>query len=399
MKNIIIEKIAQEAINNLKKIIIPDGYRLNVNTVIISDPNVWYEYKDNGFYEVIEERGVKRELVIAKTHEEMHDYFIHAAIKEYAHRYELDNRIRFENNNRQIDKIMDACYESIGYTRRFVKEEYNDDIHIALDLLKEYKRIANTIQASSFLLFHSKKSKVNIEYIANGYYSNQSGGILDVNLALEIVRSKLFQIFKYSKKMEKVFLKYEEHYRKIRMIAYPSIGQKSIKVEAKEIELKAEIEEYKKFKDYIYLKCVDSYIVDKYGNLIQLNSFIETEQDIINELNKIDYSCPFKDGEVNYNRLLLDSVLPTTMSDPLIQKYFCLRILFDIYTKRNLDDDIERLVEFVTEYTALDYNKFLYKLIVGNWYGVFPYGASEKQKEIIERMNNINAFDGFSFDK
>lgn len=85
MKDKNIEEIAQEARGLLEKIVVPKGYKLNFHTIIISDPNVWYEYKNRLFYKVVEERGVIRELVVAKTREEMCDYFIYEAIKEYAY--------------------------------------------------------------------------------------------------------------------------------------------------------------------------------------------------------------------------------------------------------------------------------------------------------------------------
>lgn len=171
-----VELAADAARTILDKIPVKDKTLFKVVTRENGDPIVFYEYRDEGYYKVVSERGSKREELVAKNKAEMTEYFIDKAIWKYALDYELKHRRYFEDNLRQTHEVMEWCYMFLD-GRKIVRDHYNDEIHIILDLLfwykKECKDIINTNTQSQEVACLCKY------IIENKYADSPNGGMSD----------------------------------------------------------------------------------------------------------------------------------------------------------------------------------------------------------------------------
>ena len=116
-----IEEIASKAREILRKIPFAEKEQIDFQTVEYGDPTVTYESSGCGFVQVVNERGQERRSVIAGSFEEMVNYFVDSAITDYAYRYELAHRRRFESNLRQTDEVREACYHYIDPGKKCIR--------------------------------------------------------------------------------------------------------------------------------------------------------------------------------------------------------------------------------------------------------------------------------------
>ena len=211
MRHDAIEKVTQRARELVSQIPFATDENIRVVTVIISDPIVTYETRDDGYYQIVDERGSRRESKVASDANEMINYFVHQAIDEFAHRYELAHRRKFESNLRQVHEVMERCYQYIDADKRFVKERYDDQVHIYLDLFNQYRQIAQDYK----LKYPSKyeRTKEDIDYIIDKKYADTPfGGMHNLHQSMSQVRVRVARIIQFDRLLKHEFDKFEMYY-------------------------------------------------------------------------------------------------------------------------------------------------------------------------------------------
>lgn len=204
-------QIAREIINK-----IPFAKQENIifSTMEIGDPSVYYEYEDNCFYQVVNERGTERKIVVAQSQKQMVDYFVYEAIWHYTLSYELRNRHKFESNLRQQDTIMEFCYSFIDPSKKFYRDKYDDEIHIYLDLFDSYINICKKIKESNMEQY--KLISSDIDYILyKRYADSQLGGMSDVKGSMVKVQECINRIIRKCPDLKSEFDQYNAFYVKI----------------------------------------------------------------------------------------------------------------------------------------------------------------------------------------
>lgn len=211
MRDEAIEIIAEKARKIITQIPFAKQERIDFSTYDYGDLTVYYETRNDGFYEIINERGELREKKVADNSEQMVDYYIEQAIWDYACRYELANRRKFESNLRQMHEIMEKCYHYIDSKRKFVQSKYDDEIHIYLDLFDVYGKIAIAYKQGNPKKY--RKIKDDIDYIIEKKYTDTpSGGMNDVARSMLLVRERILNMINYDVLLKDEFNKYEGYY-------------------------------------------------------------------------------------------------------------------------------------------------------------------------------------------
>lgn len=212
MKDEKIERIAEKARKIIAQIPFSKQENIDFFTFIYSDPIVSYESREDGYYEVVNERGNIQAQKVAQSTEEMVDYFVNRAIWDFALRYELAHRRKFESNMRQTHEIMEKCYQYIDPEKKFVQESYDDIIHVYLDLFDEYRRIAQAYKQR----YPEKcigELMDDIEYILKRRYTDTpGGGMYDVPKSMELVRERITRLMEYDLWLKKAFNAFEQYY-------------------------------------------------------------------------------------------------------------------------------------------------------------------------------------------
>lgn len=206
-----IEEIAREARRVLALIPFREQEHIDFQTFVYGDPVIGYEARPDGYYQVVNERGTVQEMLAAKDREGMIGYFVEQAIRDYAWRYELKHRRRFESNLRQIDEVMERCYRYIDPDRKFVRNSYDDEIQIYLDLLDEYVRIAREYREKQPRRYIEIKGE--IDFIADRQYVDTPyGGIHNVPEAMRTVRERVRRLRQTDRGLGKAFERFERYY-------------------------------------------------------------------------------------------------------------------------------------------------------------------------------------------
>lgn len=174
------------------------------------DPSIYYEWRKDGYYEVVSERGSVREIKVADTDEEMIEYFIHQAIRKYAFKYELEHRHRYESNLRQTHTIMEFCYSFIDPKKIYDCSYYKDYNHICLDLLDDYRSICKYIQEN--LRPQYLKNSGDIHFFLDKKYAGPSGGISDVPKAIKDAHDCMLRIGEAVPQIKPEIEKLEKYY-------------------------------------------------------------------------------------------------------------------------------------------------------------------------------------------
>lgn len=211
MRDEIIERIAQKARKIISQIPFSKGENIDFSTYNYGDPIVYYETHTDGFYMIIDERGESRESKVANNTDEMVACFVEQAIRAYAHSYELKHRRKFESNLRQAHEVMEKCYHYIDPKRKFVKSTYDDEIHIYLDLLDEYRKVALDYKQK----YPEKYTdiKEDIDFITEKKYADTpSGGMRDVKKSMGLVRERILRMAQYDMFLSKAYDSFERYY-------------------------------------------------------------------------------------------------------------------------------------------------------------------------------------------
>ncbi|EMS72086.1 hypothetical protein [Ruminiclostridium cellobioparum] len=212
MKDDLIEQIAVKARKVIERIPFSKEEDIKISTFIYSDPITTYETRTDGYYKIVNERGNVREVRIAQSSDEMVDYFVEQAIWDYAFRYELNHRHKFESNLRQTHEVMEKCYQYINPARKFVKQSYDDKIHIYLDLFEEYRRIVQEYKKK----YPEKcigRALDDIDYIIQKKYTDTpGGGMNNVPKSMNLVRERILRLMQYDLWLKNVLYAYEKYY-------------------------------------------------------------------------------------------------------------------------------------------------------------------------------------------
>jgi len=156
--------------------------------------------------------GHERRNVIADSFEEMVNYFVDSAITDYAYRYELAHRRRFESNLRQTDEVREACYHYIDPGKKCIRRDYDDTPHIYLDLFAAYRSICLKYREENAISCQPLKD--DIDYIADRKYTDTpDGGMYSLKSSMEKVRKRTERIGANSSKLREAFWQYEKYYR------------------------------------------------------------------------------------------------------------------------------------------------------------------------------------------
>lgn len=123
------KKIMEETISKVKTILNKIPFIKYSEIDFCTAENIyyrpWYEYKEEKYYKLYEERGQVNNNLVANNEAEMIDYFIRDIIFRYASDYELKNRHQFEDHLRLRDTIEEFCYNLIDIKKNF-KRDYDD---------------------------------------------------------------------------------------------------------------------------------------------------------------------------------------------------------------------------------------------------------------------------------
>ena len=207
-----IEEIASKAREILRKIPFAEKEQIDFQTVEYGEPTVTYESSGCGFVQVVNERGQERPSVIAGSFEEMVNYFVDSAITDYAYRYELAHRRRFESNLRQTDEVREACYHYIDPGKKCIRRDYDDTPHIYLDLFAAYRSICLKYREENAISCQPLKD--DIDYIADRKYTDTpGGGMYSLKASMEKVRERTERIGANSSELREAFWQYEKYYR------------------------------------------------------------------------------------------------------------------------------------------------------------------------------------------
>lgn len=211
LKNEPIEQVSKKAQELIAKIPFAIDENIRVIPSIYSDPIVTYESRDNGYYEIVNERGSIRETKVAHDTNEMIQYFVHGAIVKFAHRYEWAHRRKFESNLRQVHEVMEKCYRYIDPNKKYVNEKYEDINHIYLDLFDQYRQIAQ-----EYKIKYSSKYKLikeDIDFIVEKKYADTpNGGMHDLSKSMSQVRNRISRLIQSDTWLKYAFEEYEMYY-------------------------------------------------------------------------------------------------------------------------------------------------------------------------------------------
>ena len=311
-----IEEIAILAREILLQIPFSKEENINFRTVEYGDPMVMFEAREDGYFEVVNECGKKREYLVAHNEEEMVNYFVHEAIREFSFHYEMKHRREFESNLRQTHEIMEKCYQYIDKNKKMVQDSYEDTIHFYLGLLNFYQKTADRI-----LQKEKDSSKIagfkHLKYIAERLYCCKSGGMTDVALSCTVVRYHIDQITMENPSVASEFLVHEKEYEKL---------------VAMEMENSNEPEKYQ---------------------LGSLDDTLTEVEPLIERLYLGDFS------EIHFE-----------MEDSINEMLFR-RVLMNINTERNLKSDVELFLQMIETMEPVGCEKEIRELFVENKYGVF----------------------------
>ncbi len=212
VKDELIEQIAERARKVIEQIPFSREENIGFSTFIYGDPITTYEARTDGYYEVVNERGNVRELRVAQSSDEMVEYFVEQAIWDYAFRYELNHRRKFESNLRQTHEVMEKCYQYINPARKFVKQSYDDEIHIYLDLFEEYWKIAQEYK-QKYPMKCIGRTLEDIEYIIEKKYTDTpGGGMYNVPESMNLVRERILRLMQYDLWLKDAIYAYEKYY-------------------------------------------------------------------------------------------------------------------------------------------------------------------------------------------
>lgn len=178
------------------------------------DPSTYYEWREDGYYEVVSERGSVRELKVAATDEEMIEHFIYKAIRDYAFKYERSHRHRYESNLRQTHTIMEFCYSFIGSRKIYDSAYYEDENHICLDLLEDYRSICNCVKENYRPQY--LQNSADIHFLLDKKYAGPSGGISDVPKAIKDAHDCILRIAAAVPQVREEVERLEKYYKNIR---------------------------------------------------------------------------------------------------------------------------------------------------------------------------------------
>jgi hypothetical protein len=206
-----IENIAEKARRIIKLIPFSKEEQIDFSTYSYGDPIVYYETRPEGIYQIIEERGNVEERIVAKNSDEMVAFFVKEAVWRYAQSYELAHRRKFESNLRQVHEIMEKCYHYIDPERKFVKETYEDEIHIYLDLFEAYRKTVQEYKQTYPEKYIEIKDDIDF-IIDKKYADNPYGGMSNVPKSMSLVRERIIRIGQYDTLLKSAFDSYEKYF-------------------------------------------------------------------------------------------------------------------------------------------------------------------------------------------
>lgn len=378
MNDDIMMDIADDARRLLKQIDLEEGFSISVMTRTYGDPDVWYESRGQDFYEIVEERGHKRERQVANSIAEMRVFFIHKAIHRYACSLELAKRRPFESPLRQIDEIKSECYEAIGMVWR-VQDSYQDNNHIILDLIKAYKEIAKEMLRDKKYVFMKRRSRKYLKYIANRRYASPVGGIFDVNITLSLLRDLLMNhLPKRSRGYEKLML-LEKYYDQTTLSVHIMLGGTDFKFGIGRFDLNSKVRYFEASKAHLYVVTSKMMLFDKLGQCKMLKEPLLSMVDLKDHLD-------MNDLEEAYHRYLKNRDIKVNTT---VKRYICIRLIIEIYNTQNSKRHMDILLEFIRTYGIFEYEETLYRMVVLNYYGVFESNGPSQMAyiDIFEQMN------------
>lgn len=275
----------------------------------------YYERTNDGYYQIIEDRGLQK-MKVADNEKAFLEYLIHNAISDYARKYELNHRRLFESNLRQVHEIMEDCYKQIKLDRKFIQKSYNDQIHIYFDLMDYYTNTANEILESDSL---KEEILYHVSYVAKKQYRGISGGMVDVPFAFTLVKYHVGKICELYPKVIKLFSRYDDQCERLVRLEKINPAQPT------------------------------SYMLGTWDDLV-----IDRADSIIRRLHSGEYDI--------FN----------TITDDEVKMCICKMLICNVYTERNIERDLKELIKTISIISPMGYEKSLRELIIEDKYGVFP---------------------------
>lgn len=334
-----------------------------------------YEYVNGEFIQASEgDRGEIYRSKVADTPEEFTEYLIYTTVKRYAFRQEVKVRRSFEDNRRQVNEIIVDCYRYMnnkyGYT---LMTNLKDNIHIYFDLLDYYIQVSKNYLDTYRI---NQDVQKRLSFIATKQYSATNGGIYDVAFSFEWVRYQVERFLELHSECREVFEAHDNQYQRLLELekADPynaekyQLGTWDRDVFAKAEEILAEIRtdnasadavsETRKAGGITFKGMTAKFLADK-------ESMRERAADVVGK--GTSYASAIK------------------KTDSALQCAFYMLIV-RLYTARNLEQDLEKLLALAKEVDITPFRKPLEQLFVTSEYGVFGrerVGLRENARNIL----------------
>lgn len=173
-----------------------------------------YDYINGEFIEEVEgDRGEIHRHTVGDSREKFIEHLLYSTIRRFAFSYECKHRRPFEDNRRQVNEIMEKCYGCLDNKYEYsLMIKLKDNIHIYFDLLDYYAQVSKECLEKCLV---SGEVKRRLTFIATRQYAGKSGGMYDVAFSFEWVRYQISKIISARPYLKEKFYRYENQYERL----------------------------------------------------------------------------------------------------------------------------------------------------------------------------------------
>lgn len=311
-----------------------------------------YEYLNGAFIENAEgDRGQVHRKTVAESPERFVEYLLYDAVKGFAFAYECKHRRPFEDNRRQVNEIIEKCYQCFDKAYEYeLLTNLTDNIHIYFDLLDYYVNVSKEILQTKAL---SGELKARVQFLAEKGYARTGGGIYDVAFSFDLVRFHISKIVEQYPEWEEKYYRHENQYQRL---------------------MELEKESPQDPKKYYRLGRWDEEVFAEAERILQLRTVTRgaSKSEISKrETDDFAFGNP-EDNKGEESRLCA------------IYTLIC-----RIHTKRNVEADVALLVQLEQAADAKVFEEQLEELFVSDRYGVFRWGEYGDCREVAGKQLGI----------
>lgn len=329
-----------------------------------------YEYVNGEFMEETEgDRGEITRKTVADTPEKFIEYLLGTAIRRFAFSYECHHRRPFEDNRRQVNEIITNCFACLdGEYEYTLMGNLKDNIHIYFDLLDYYVKVSK-----EYFEKHSVSGEVKrrLTFLATKQYAGKSGGMYDVAFSFEWVRYQIARILDaegapemVETSLKEAFRQYENQYKRLLELekADPDSPEK-YQLGMWDEEIFAGAEEI--LSGLAGTVCCP---ISDCGSRYQFKGMTAA------------YMAQKRTAEGQTKRGFVGGAA-VSVDAPEAYKCAFYMLLVLIHTRRNVEQDVDRLLELAETMDIAPFKVQLEELFVTDKYGVFHRGEYAESRE------------------